>query len=87
MMIYYLVNISSLYYTTYQFIYGQITSDPCFSTHLTSVASILNKVEIKSPMKTFLPLVSGPRGDQMEPSKEEELGDYSGMKRICIYHI
>jgi hypothetical protein len=38
-------------------------------------------------MKTFLPLVSGPSGDQMEPSKEEELGDYSGMKRICISHI
>jgi hypothetical protein len=37
-------------------------------------------------MKTFLPLVSGPGGDQMEPSKEE-LGDYSGMKRICISHI
>jgi hypothetical protein len=38
-------------------------------------------------MKTFLPLVSGPGSDQMEPSKEGELGDYSGMKRICISHI
>jgi hypothetical protein len=35
-------------------------------------------------MTTFLPLVSGPPAAiQMEPSKEEQFGDYSRMKTIC----